>query len=360
MIPIPEFEQKMTMQDFARGILGISDIAGQLSELCTGLQNSSSASILTRHVRQMSVSLRSILLEKRGRLLTRVLKDGLFPSWPQQQREVLSRVVVEASPDQELHYEIKESGECRSLKVPGYRHGFVVSTLHGIERSEGDRYAILGSDEIWTSNETVKLKDWVKQEVFEVDGLVYDLDKTIKTVADKEGAHLDQIEEVDSEGIYTGNRENTKSQFTNDDAYIRSRLVKFGPFSYPHILIIFVSTYLVMIARESLKRNKHQVQSIGQQITLAPASLPAIRERTDMIMTSPRIGRINGLPLQVKPERLVMRPPISIGLSSFEEEQARVNNLPQYGETNISIPRCRRGTKKKSASRENDHRDKAH
>ena len=227
------------MQEFTRGILGISDIAGQLSELYTGLQNRSSDSILTRHVRQMSVSLRSTLLEKCGRLLTRVLKDGQFPSWPQQHREVLSKVVVEASPDQELHYEIKESGECRILKVPGYRHGFVVSTLHGIEKSESDRYAILGSEEIWTSNEKVKLKDWLKQEVFEVDGLVYDLEKTIKTVADKEGAHLDQV--VDSDGIYTGNRENTKSQFTNDEAYIKSRLVKFGPFSYPQIVVIFVS-----------------------------------------------------------------------------------------------------------------------
>ena len=93
------------------------------------------------------------------------------------------------------------------------------------------------------------LEDWVKQEVFEVDGLVYNVEKTIKIVADKEGAHIDQI--VDSEGIYTGNQESTGSQFTNNDAYIRSRLVKFGPFSYPHILVICVSRYLVEIAQES-------------------------------------------------------------------------------------------------------------
>ena len=339
-IPIPKFVQGVNIQDFARGILIISDIAEQFSRLCDGLRNRSKPSVLTKDVRHMSVSLRSLLLENKGRLFTRMLKDGLFPTWPHVQGEILSRVVIDASPYQEIDYEIPETGEQRTLKVPGYKHGFVVNTLPGIENYEENQYVIIGNNDIWPSKETVELGEWVKQEIFEVDGLVYDLDKTIKTVADKEGAHIDQI--VDSEGIYTGNLENTNSQITNDEAYIRSRLFKFGPFTYPHIVVIFVSRFLVTIARECLIRNKEQLQSIEKQFTFTQANLSDIRERVDMIMKCPRIERIAGLSLQVTTERLVMRPPIGIGLCSFEEEQARANNLPQYGETYIGIPRSSR------------------
>ena len=328
-------------------------MAGHLSGLRNGLRNRSMDSILTGYVRQMSVSLRSILLADKGRLFTQVFKDGLFPTWPQVQGELLARVVVEASPYQEIDYTIQESGEQRRLKVPGYKHGFVVNTLPGIGKSRGDRHAILSGNEIWTSKETVELRDWVKQQIFEVDGLVYDVEKTIKTVADKEGAHIDQI--VDSEGIYTGNRENTESQFTNDEAYIRSRLVKFGPFSYPHIVVIIVSRYLVTIAKESLIRNKEQVESIGKKITLSPDGLSVLREQIRTIMTCPPIERIDGLPLKARSERLVMRPPIKIGLESFEEEQARANNRPQYGETYIGNPRCRRNTEEKAEAGVSEH-----
>ena len=143
-IPIPDFEQRVTIEDFARGMLGISDIAEQLSGLYTGLRNRSSASILTGHVRQMSVSLRSILLNNKGRLFTRVWKNGLFSTWPQVRGEMLSRIVVEASPYQEIDYTIKRSAERRTLKVPGYKHGFVVHTLPGIEGYKDNQYAILG------------------------------------------------------------------------------------------------------------------------------------------------------------------------------------------------------------------------
>ena len=336
-IQIPEFEQRVTIQDFARGILGISDIAGHLSGLYDGLKNKSSDSILTWHARQMSVSLRSILVENKGRLFTRVWKDGLFATWRQVEGKVLSKAVVKASPQMQIDYTIEGSEEQRTLKTPEYKHGFLLTALPGIGRSGSNRYAILGNEEIWTDKETVKLQKWLEQQLFEVDGLVYDVENAIKTVADKEGAHIDQI--VDSEGIYAGNRDDIKTKFTNSDAYVRSRLVKFGPFSYPHIVVILVSKYLLMTTKESLTRSESQVQSIERQITLSSASLSAIRERIEMITSCPAIGRIDGLPLQVRPERLVMRPPISIGLGSHEEEQARANNLPQYGETYMGIPR---------------------
>ena len=110
----------------------------------------------------MSVALRSVLVENKGRLFTRVWKDGLFPVWPQVQRKVLSREVVEASPYQEIDYTIQGSGEQRRLKVPGYKHGFVVTALSGIGISRSNRYAILGNEEIWTSKETVELQKWFR------------------------------------------------------------------------------------------------------------------------------------------------------------------------------------------------------
>ena len=166
---------------------------------------------------------------------------------------------------------------------------------------------------------------------------MYDVEKLIKTVSDKEGAHIDKI--VDSEGIYTGSQENVVAQATNSDAYVRSRLVRFGPFSYSHVVVILVSRYLVTIVQESLKREKGQVQSFKKQMTLNPDSVSRTRERIDIIMNCPKIGKIDGFPLLVRPERLVLRPPIKLGLSSFEDEQARVNNLPRYGESYIGAPR---------------------
>lgn len=336
-VNIPEIREKVRIQEFAQAVLGMSDIAWQLFGLYNGLKNRSSDSILTGYVRQMSVSLRSALLDNEGRLITKVFKDGSFPACQQLQKETLCKVVVNASPYQEVDYTISRTGEQRTLKVPGYRHGFDVNSLLGIGKSGEERFAILGNREIWNIEEKVSLKEWVRQEIFEVDGLVYDLNTCIKTISDKEGAHIDKV--VDSDGIYTGNNEITKNEFTNDDAYILSRMVKFGPFTYPHVVVIAVSRYLVSMTRASVSKHHNRVQSITNQFTLAQSSVSSIRERMDVIMKCPVIDRLDGFPLHVSPERLVMRSPIAMGLSSFADEQARANNQPQYGESYIGIPR---------------------
>ena len=216
--PIPKLARGTTHQDLARGLLAISDVADQLSRLNDALRNPKPDSVLTGCVRQMSVSLRSILMEKKGRLFTRIFQDGHFPRWPATREGMLAKVVVDASPPMVVEYEIQQTGERRRLRTPPYRHGFVVNTLHGITKCAAERFAILVSTEVWTGSETVNVADWMKQPIFEVDGLVYDLEMTIKTVADKEGAHIDPV--VDSEGIYTGNGTIRAGPPSNDEAYL--------------------------------------------------------------------------------------------------------------------------------------------
>ena len=332
-IPIPKLAQGTTNQDLARGLPAIADVADQLSLLSDALRNTKPDSVLTGCVRRMSVSLRSILVEKKGRLFTRLFQDGRFPRWPATPEGMLAKVIVDASPGMEVEYEIEQTGERRRLRTPPYRHGLVVNALHGIGKCEAERFAILENTEVWTRNETVDVANWLRQPTFEVDGLVYDLATTIKTVADKEGAHIDQV--VDSQGIYTGNRTTRAGPPSNDDAYVRSRLVKFGPFTYPHIVVFCVARYLVNIARASLKENSGEVRSLSQQMNFAPATPSAIQERLAIIKACPSIGRIEGLPLRVMPERLVMRPPTALGLDSFDDEQRRAASLPEYGETVI-------------------------
>ena len=218
----------------------------------------------------MSVSLRTILVENKARLFTRLFQDGHFPAWPALPEEMLEKVVVDASPSMEIEYEIPHTGERRRLRTPPYRHGFVVNALHGIGKSAQDRFAILADPEIWTRNETVNVADWLKRPIFEVDGLSYDLAMAIKIVADKEGAHIDQV--VDSVGIYTGNSSSrVVGPLSNADAYVRSRLVKFGPFTYPHIVVFCVARYLVTVAKASLTVNSGEVRSLSQQMSLTHA-----------------------------------------------------------------------------------------
>ena len=334
---IPDFQDEVSTQELSRAILGVSDIARQLQGLYNGLKSRISDSILTGYVRDMSVSLRSVLLDDKGRLILRVFKDGSFPVWRELEDPSLCKVVVDASPYQEVDYTVTSTGEQRTLKVPGYKHGFVVGSLFGIGKSSDQRFAVLGDREIWDIKETVSLNEWVRQKTFEVDGLVYDLSTCIRTVSDKEGAHIDKV--VDSDGIYTGNRESAKKNFTNSDAYVLSRIVKFGPFSYPQVIVYVVSRYLVSILRASVSKNQKKVQSILTQFTLSQSNVPSTRERMDVIMACPLIERLDGLPLRVIPERIVMRPPISMGLSSFTEEQKLASNLPKYGESYVGIPR---------------------
>ena len=336
-VHVPEFRDGVELQDFSRAVLGVSDIARELSALYDALRDKSADSILTGHVRHMSVSLRSLLLNNKGRLLDRVFDNEWLPAWRRQIEEVTAKVIVDASPPQEVDYALKDTRERRTLKVPGYRHGFVVATLPGIGKSDGGLYTILGNRDVWKSGDTATLNAWVSHPLFEVDGLVYDVGTCIKCVADKEGAHIDKV--VDSDGIYTGNEATRKVGFTNDDAYVLSRMVKFGPFSYPQVIVIVLSRYLVGMLNETVRRRHVEVQSILAQFTMTQERVTSTRERLDLIMKCPAVDRINGLPLRVTPERLVMRPPIDIGLASFPEEQARANALPQYGESYIGIPR---------------------
>ena len=336
-VRIAEFQDEVSLQEFSRAVLGVSDIARQLHGFHNGLKNRSSDSILTGYVREMSVSLRSILLDNKGQLISKVFKDGAFPEWRERKRQILCKVVVDASPYQEVDYTIKSTGEQRTLKVPGYEHGFAIGSLLGIEKSSEEKFAILGNGTIWNVERTVSLDKWLRQEIFEVDGLLYSLRTCIKTVADKEGAHIDKV--VDSDGIYTGGSERTEKKYTNNDAYMLSRMVKFGPFTYPQIMVFSASRYLVSMTRESISRHQEKVRSIAEQFTLSQSHVFSMKERVKVIMSCPVIEKLDGLPLRVRPERLVMRPPIAMGLSSFVEEQMRASNLPQYGESYFGIPR---------------------
>ena len=333
----PEFREGLRLQDFSRAILGVSDIARELSALFYGLKTRSPDSILTGHVRQISVPLRSLLLNNKGRLFNQLFKGDWAPAWQSQSAAEMAKVVVETSPSQTVHYEITSTGEQRTLTTSSYKHGFVVGTLPGIGKSGDDLYAILENRDLWDVGETVALKEWIRHELFEVDGLVYDVANCIKCVADKEGAHIDKV--VDSDGIYTGSRTSRKANFTNDDGYILSRMVKFGPFSYPHVVVFVVSRYLVDMLKGVLRSRQVQVQSILGQFALTRERLASTRERIALIMKTPAVGQIEGLPLRVTPERLVMRPPTPLGLHSFAEEQARADARPRYGESYVGISR---------------------
>ena len=138
----------------------------------------------------MSVSLRSLLLNNKGRLLDRVFDNEWVPVWHPQIEEATAKVIVDASSHQEVDYTLKDTGERRTLKVPGYRHGFVVATLPGIGKSDEGLYAILGNRDVWKFGDTVTLNAWVSHPLFEVDGLVYDVGTCIKCVADKEGGSV--------------------------------------------------------------------------------------------------------------------------------------------------------------------------
>ena len=74
-------------------------------------------------------------------------------------------------------------------------------------------------------------------------------------------------------------------------------------------------------------------------MSLTPATPSAIRERLAIIEACQSIGRIEGLPLRVMPERLVIRPPVAMGLDSSDDEQSRAASLPEYGETCIGAVR---------------------
>ena len=336
----PAFRKGVRVQDFARTMLGVADLARELMGLYADLKKRAPDGVLTAHVRRMSVSLRSLILDRKGRLLERVFEDGWLPALKPSAVGLLAKEVVDASPYQEVGYEIEATGERRTLRVPGYRHAFVVDGLPGIGKDGGNRYAILPDGETWSAARTLDRKDWVGRGVFEVDGLVYDVEECIKCVANKEGAHIDDV--VLADGIYTGNSQRRRRGFTKDDAYTLSRMVKFGPLTYTHIVAILVTRHLVGAIARSVSARADEVGSILRQFTLTGELVASTREGLEVIAQCPQVGTIGGLPLRVRPERLVMREPIPMGLESFEEEQALADALPRYGESYVGCPRAGR------------------
>ena len=142
-----------------------------------------------------------------------------------------------------------------------------------------------------------------------------------------------------SDGIYTGNSGKRRRAFTEDDAYTLSRMVKFGPFTYPHIVAILVTRQFVGAVARSVSVHGDEVGSILRQFTLTGELVASTREGLEAIGKCPQVGTVGGLPLRVRPARLVMREPIPMGVESFEEEQTLAGALPRHGESYVG---CRR------------------
>lgn len=203
--------------------------------------NTDSAILLLVKIRQISVTLRKILLDGNGAMLKQCIDNPEMH--PMQAPASNSKTLTAKKRFEKEQYTLNfEDGSSTKLRIPAYDYVVSVQPLFGISH-ESETSSILTMPFDLTG-QGVKFNKWMTTNVLQVDEMQFDIRSLLRLLAAKEGAHSDPSPAVMGPTLPDESR---------DARYAAIDGVKFGLFSYMHFFALFTGLYLVARSREAVR-----------------------------------------------------------------------------------------------------------
>ena len=225
--------------------------------------------------RGVSVDLRKILLDDKGRLLHGSISEPLIHPM-KLLPDIRPATFIRQFPSASFHIET-EGGRTSDITVPAHAHTTIVHPLPGISHNGDATFEI--STPFDLAAKPVKVSHWLNQKVLRVDQHRFNAGEAIRLLANREGAHAsDDISFI------------TPVRFDSSPAvrFGTATSVRFGGLSYLHLFALFTGFYLVSRIKPLLNHlpfptENSALQAIRESISAAPSVLHTDRAQIQIV-----------------------------------------------------------------------------
>ena len=248
--------------------------AAQVLPIATKQSDESTALLLLQTaVRQMSVPMRKLCLDKNGDLLRRIIAEPVFLPMGGEKGKFSKAIMTWRTQRHELILGY-EGGRREEVIVPESEHTIEIGRLYGIE-FQGNGWCHIGSPFDRTGS-GVDMDTWLATKILQVNSIGYTVRDALKLVADFEGAHInDELPAFVAVGVKPDDVDKGASK-----RYRMANCVYFGCLSYIHLVVIYSGLYIIrmmhnLIQEHPLPKDRVNVAGVAGVIGAVESDLSA-------------------------------------------------------------------------------------
>ena len=251
--------------------------AAQRLQIATKQSDESTALLfLQTAVRQISVPMRKLCLDKKADLLRRTIAEPLFLPMGGEKGKFSKATMTWRTQRRELTLGY-EGGGREEVIVPESEHKIEIGRLYGIEFQDDGWCQIRSPFDGLGSG--VEMDTWLATKILQVNSVGYTVRDALKLVADFEGAHTnDQLPAFAAVGVKPDDVDKGASK-----RYRMANCVYFGCLSYIHLIVIYSGLYIIqmmqkLIQEHPLAKDRVNVAGIAKIIAAVDSNL-SVRSR---------------------------------------------------------------------------------
>ena len=239
----------MTVNAMLNCVTELATAAQRLQIAAKQSDESTALLLLQTAVRQMSVPMRKLCLDKKGDLLPRTITDPHFLPMGGEKGK-FSKVTMKWRTQRHewiLGYEGAEKK--KEVVVPETEHEIEIGRLYGIEFQE-DGWCQIKSPFDRTGS-GVDMDTWLATKIFQVNSIGYTVRDALKLVADFEGAHTNnELPAFVAVGVKPDDIDKGASK-----RYRMANCVYFGCLSYIHLVVIYSGLYIIRMMQKLIQEH---------------------------------------------------------------------------------------------------------
>ena len=238
--------------------------------------------VLQAVVRQISVPLRKLCLDKEGALLKKVIANPTFHPLGGQKGRYRRATLLWRSEPREWVMGFADGKE-KTVVVPETEHEIEIGRLYGVDFLEDGWCAIHSPFDL--AAHPVPLDAWLDAKALQVNSVSYTIRDALGLVADYEGAHANELHAWIAVGVNPEDMDKGRKM-----KYRLVNSVYFGCLSYVHVVALYTALYLTGQVRELLAKSastlagvdasavNRSIRNIGTDLVLRARIVNATQE----------------------------------------------------------------------------------
>ena len=224
-------------------------------------------------IRQMSVPIRKLLLEKQGESIRQAISEPrMYPLGGEKGRYRKADLTWKTPP---IHgYLSFEDGRQDEVNIPEREYRVQLGRLYGITYL-GDACAVYSPFD--HSIPPIALEKWLVLKVLQVNSVGYPIKDLLRLVATFKGAHNSSNFPTSIGGGFNAEQVNEGKEMK----YKLANAVRFGGFTYPHLIVLFTGIQLIDQIQDLVKSYMRCSPNDS-----TPSNILALKRQVDTLQTN--------------------------------------------------------------------------